>query len=314
MGRYVARRLLQTIPVLIGASVLVFLLIHFLPGDPALALLGDNATQEMIDAMRQKLGLNEPLYVQYGIWVGRLLQGDLGTSVRAGQPVADMIGMKIVATAQLVTAAFLLSVLISFPLGILGAIKPHSWLDRFSMAYSSINVALPNYFLGIVLVLIFSVRLNWFPSSGYTSIREDPGAFLRFLALPAITMASSLSAVQMRFVRSALMEVLSEDYVRTARAKGLREQGVVWNHALKNAFISVITILGLQFGSLLTGSVLVETLFGWPGMGRLLVTAISQRDYAMVQANILFLLIIFTLANLVVDISYGWLDPRVSHS
>jgi peptide/nickel transport system permease protein len=314
MGRYVLRRVLQTIPVLIFSSVLVFLLIHFLPGDPSMALLGDNATQEMIDTLRQQLGLDQPLYVQYGIWVGRLLHGDLGISLRAGKPVADLIGSKIIATGQLVTAAFLLSVVISFPLGILGALKPHSWLDRFAMAYSSINVALPNYFLGIVLVLIFAVRLGWLPSSGYTDIQEDPAKFFKLLVLPAVTMGASLSAVQMRFVRSALMEVLTEDYVRTARAKGLREQAVVWNHALKNAFISVITILGLQFGSLLTGSVLVETLFGWPGMGRLLITAITQRDYAMVQANILFLLIIFTLANLAVDISYGWLDPRVSHS
>lgn len=314
MGRYVTRRLLQTIPVLIAASVLVFLLIHFLPGDPALALLGDNATQEMIDAMRQKLGLNEPLYVQYGIWVGRLVQGDLGVSVRGGLQVSDLIGMKVIATAQLVTAAFLLSVLISFPLGIWAALKPHSWPDRFIMAISSLGVALPSYFLGIILVLIFSLRLDWLPSSGYVKPSEDLVGFLSFLILPAVTMAAGLSAVQMRFVRSALMEVLTEDYVRTARAKGLRESSVVWGHALKNAFISVVTILGLQFGAMLTGSVLVETLFGWPGMGRLLITAITQRDYAMVQATMLFLLIIFTLANLAVDVSYGWLDPRVSRS
>ena len=165
MARYVLRRVLQTIPVLFFASVLVFLLIHFLPGDPALALLGDNATQEMIDAMREKLGLNEPLHIQYLLWIGRVLQGDLGVSVRAAQPVADLIGMKVVATAQLVTAAFGLAVLISFPLGTLGALKPHSWLDRFVMAYSSLAVALPNYFLGIILVLLFAVRLGWLPAS-----------------------------------------------------------------------------------------------------------------------------------------------------
>ncbi len=232
----------------------------------------------------------------------------------AGMQVSDLIGMKAIATAQLVIAAFLLSVLVSFPLGIWAALKPHSWPDRFIMAFSSLGVALPSYFLGIVLVLIFSLRLGWLPSSGYVRPSEDLAGFLRFLILPAITLAAGLAAVQMRFVRSALLEVLSEDYVRTARAKGLRERGVIWGHALKNAFISVVTILGLQFGAMLTGSVLVETLFGWPGMGRLLITAITQRDYVMVQATMLFLLIIFTLANLAVDVSYGWLDPRVSRS
>ena len=313
MGRYVLRRILQIIPVIVVASVLVFLLIHIIPGDPVVALVGPDAPIEAIEAMRAKIGLDKPLYVQYAIWMGRILQGDFGVSYRSGLPVSELIWLKAIATAQLVTAAFFIAVVISFPLGILGALKPRSWLDRFVMSYSSINVAFPNYFLGILLVLFFAIRLDWLPSSGYAPIYKDVGESLRFLILPAVTMAASLSAVQIRFIRSALMEVLSEDYIRTARAKGLQERNVVWSHAFKNAFISIVTILGLQVGSLLTGSVLTETLFGWPGMGRLLINSIMQRDYTLVQANILFLLIIFAFVNLLVDVSYAWLDPRVRY-
>lgn len=313
MLSYIVRRTLQTIPVIVAASVLVFLLIHFLPGDPAIAILGENATQEMVAAMREKLGLNEPLHVQYFLWAGRMLQGDMGTSIRGGHQVSALLKMKMVATGQLVGAAFLLSMIISFPVGITSALKQGSTFDHVATTIGSFFISVPNYFLGVLLVLIFALRLDWLPSSGYVPFGEEPKRFLQLLILPAFTMATGLAAVQSQFIRSAFLEVLSEDYIRTARAKGLAERLVVANHALKNALISVVTILGLQLSSLLTGSVLTETLFGWPGMGRVLVNAIMQRDYNMVQANILLLLIMFTGANLIVDVSYAWLDPRVTH-
>ena len=311
MARYVLERVLQTIPLFLVASVLVFFMIRILPGGPVVALLGEDASLETVEAMRDHLGLDRPLHVQYLIWIRQCLRGDFGVSFLSNMPVVELLRLKFLATAQLVAGAFVVAATISLPLGILSAVKRGSWLDRFAMAYSAVGIAMPSYWLGILLVLLFGVRLRWLPTSGYTPFAEDPGQALGLLILPAFTMGTGIAAVQVRFVRSALLEVLDKDYVRTARAKGLRERVVIGRHALKNAFISVVTVLGLQVGAFLRGAVVTESLFNWPGMGRLLLEAITQRDYAVVQANILFLLAVFVGVNLAVDLTYAWLDPRI---
>jgi len=311
MGRYILRRVLLAVPTLLLASLAVFLLLRLIPGDPAATVAGSDATPDQVQAVRRSLGLDRPLPVQYADWLGRVLRGDFGRSLIGRYDVWTQIQRAYPATIQLTLAAMLLAVCIALPLGLLAALHPRSWLDRAISAFNALATGIPNFWLGILLILLFALQFPVLPPGGRVAFDEDAGAALKSLVLPTLTLASGLAAVLTRFIRSALLEVLTEDYVRTARAKGLREAAVVRRHALRNALIPVVTVLGLQLGRLLGGAVIVEAVFAWPGMGRLVVQAITSRDYIVVQGALLLLVTAFILINLVVDITYGFLDPRV---
>ncbi len=311
MGRYILRRILLAVPTLLLASLAVFLLLRLIPGDPAATVAGSDATAEQVQAVRRSLGLDRPLPVQYADWLGRVVRGDFGRSLIGRYDVWAQIQRAYPATIQLTLAAMLLAVCIAFPLGLLAALHPRSWLDRAVSAFNALAIGIPNFWLGILLILLFALQFPVLPPGGRVAFDEDAGAALKSLVLPTVTLASGLAAVLTRFVRSALLEVLGEDYVRTARAKGLRQGAVVRRHALRNALIPVVTVLGLQLGRLLGGAVIVESVFAWPGMGRLVVQAITSRDYIVVQGALLLLVTAFILINLAVDITYGFLDPRV---
>lgn len=311
MARYIARRVLLTIPTLLLASILIFLLLRLIPGDPATIVAGSDATPEQVAAVRLDLGLDRPLIVQYVTWLNRALHGDFGRSLIGKYPVWDQIKRAYPATLELTVAALLLALLLAVPTGLLAALRPRSWVDRTIGALNAFAIGIPNFLLGILLILAFALTIPILPVGGRVSVLEDPTAGLKTLVLPAITLAIGIAAVLSRFIRGALLEVLSEDYVRTARAKGLGERAVVSRHALRNALIPVVTVLGLQIGRLLGGAVIVEAVFAWPGMGRLAVQAILTRDYTIVQATLLLLVTAFVVINLLVDIAYGFIDPRV---
>ena len=311
MGRYIIRRILLTIPTLILASMVIFLLLRLIPGDPASLVAGSDATPEQVQAVRRDLGLNRPLPVQYVEWLGRILRGDFGRSLIGKYDVWQQVKRAYPATIELTLAAALLALAVALPLGLLAALHPRSWLDRAISAFNALAIGVPNFWLGILLILIFALHFPILPPGGRVPLDEDAIAGLKSLVLPTVTLASGLAAVLTRFIRSAMLEVLSEDYVRTARAKGLRANAVVRRHALRNALIPVITVLGIQLGRLLGGAVIVEAVFAWPGMGRLVVQAITSRDYIVVQGTLLLLVTVFILINLLVDIAYGFIDPRV---
>ncbi|MFZ0214656.1 MAG: ABC transporter permease, partial [Candidatus Dormiibacterota bacterium] len=308
-------RLLQLIPVLIIASIGIWALIYLLPGDPALTMLGQNATPAQVTAVRRELGLNEPLPVQYLTWVGRIFEGNFGTSYQTGLPVTALIGPRALASLQLGFLAFLFSVVVGVPLGVFAAARPQSWIGTIIGAYNSLTLALPSYFLGILLILVFGVWLKILPTaSAYVPIWVDPGAAITASILPVINLGTYVSGIIARFVRSAMVDVLRADYVRTARAKGVRELLVVWKHALRNAMLPTITILGLQFGAFIGGAVVTEGVFNYPGMGSLILNAVLQRDYPTVQATILLIVLAFTVVNLAVDVLYALLNPRVHYA
>ncbi|MDA8219336.1 MAG: ABC transporter permease [Dehalococcoidales bacterium] len=311
MVAYIIRRLLQLIPVVLLASVLVFLLLRLVPGDPAETVAGPDATPDVIEAVRHKMGLDQPLPVQYGIWLGDVVRGDLGESYISKMPVSELIGYAFPATLQLTLAALFLAVCISIPFGVIAAVKQASKFDLMVQGYTALGLGVPNFWLGILLILLFALVLGWLPPGGRIDPMQNPGMALRTLLLPAVTLAVHMSAVFTRFVRSAMLEVLHEDYVRTARAKGLEERAVVLGHALRSALVPVVTVVGLQFGRLLGGAVVVESVFAWPGLGRLMIQAVEQRDYTVVQASLLWLVLVFVLINLLTDITYAYLDPRI---
>jgi peptide/nickel transport system permease protein len=310
---YILRRLLHLIPVLFLTSVIVFLMVYLIPGDPAQTILGPDARPEQIKAVRQEMGLDKPLPVQYVIWLGRALRGNLGKSFINDYPTLQLILMKLPVTLDLTVASFLVALTISLPLGVLSAIRPRGWINWFSYYYNALAMAVPTFWLGILLVLIFGLQLKLLPTSGYVPFLSDPLKALRFLVLPAITLGAYVSAVLARFLKAALLETLHQDYVRTARSKGLREQSVIMGHALKNALIPVVTVLGLQFGAFMGGAVITEAIFDYPGMGRMLLYAILTRDYSVVQGTILFVVTAFVLINLVTDVVYAFLDPRIRY-
>lgn len=311
MVRYIIRRALLAVPTLILASLAIFLILHLIPGDPAVIVAGADATPAQVAAVRTDLGLDKPLAVQYAIWIGHVLRGDFGNSLIGKYPVWDQIKRAYPATLELTIGALILALLLAVPLGILAALHPRSWLDRAISAFNAFAIGIPNFLLGILLILLFSLHVAHLPVGGRVPITKDPGAGMKTLILPAVTLSLGIAAVLTRFIRSALLEVLSEDYVRTARAKGLPGAAVIRRHALRNALIPVITVLGIQIGRLLGGAVIVEAVFAWPGMGRLAVQAIVTRDYTIVQAALLLLVTAFIVVNLIVDIAYGFLDPRV---
>lgn len=304
MWRYILRRLLMLIPVLVGISIFVFLLMYFTPGDPALLMLGEGAPPHQLEALRESMGLNEPVYVQYFNWLKNAVRGDLGRSLRSKKLVTTEILERIPATSQLALAAVSFAIIVGVPVGILSASKPNSWFDNIAMVGALSGIGMPVFWQGIMLILIFSVSLQWFPSSGRL------GGF-EYLILPAITLGTASTASIARLTRSAMLDVLQQDYIRTARSKGLPRRTVTFRHALRNALIPVVTMIGLQFGGLMSGAVLTESIFAWPGIGRMVVEAINNKDFPLVQGTIMTFALIYAVVNLVIDVIYAFLDPRL---
>lgn len=313
MQRYVAERLAQLFLVLLFLSVIVFTIVRLIPGDPAAVMLGTESTPQALAQIRLEMGLDAPLPVQYVKWLRNVFAGNFGTSWVSKKPALELILGALPVTIQLVASAFLVALLIAFPAGIFAALWPRSWVDQGSTTFALLGISLPSFWLGIMLILLFALGLRWLPPSGYLPMTQDLAGGLRTTALPAVTLGVALAAPLTRFLRSGMLDVLALDYVRTARAKGLRERAVIARHALKNALLSVITVLGLQLGALLGGSIVIEQVFGWPGIGRLSLAAIQQRDYGVVQGIVLFVATAFVLVNFVVDLLYLYLDPRIRY-
>jgi peptide/nickel transport system permease protein len=313
VGLLILRRLLATIPVLLLVTAGVFALIHLTPGDPIDAMMAESVDDSVKRQLRSDLGLDRPLYLQYATWMGRLLQGDLGRSIRNQEPVIENVGRRIKPSLQLAGFAMAISLLVATPIGILSAARRNSTLDRFGTSFALFGICMPNFLIALLLIFLFGVTLRWLPISGYVDPMEEPWDGIRSLALPAITLGLALGAVITRTLRSSMLEALSEDYIRTARAKGLSDGAVIRRHALKNALIPVVTVLGLQLGTLIGGAVITEYVFALPGVGRLVVDAVFARDYPLVQGVVLLIAVGFILSNLMVDLLYGWIDPRIRH-
>jgi peptide/nickel transport system permease protein len=309
--KLIFKRLFDLIPTLFVVATTVFIITRLIPGDPAAVLLGPQASPDEIAKMRETLGLNQPLYLQYVNFLGSLLQGDLGTSLGYNQPVMSLIMERFPNTLLLSACALALSLLIGIPAGIISATKQYSFWDYTVMILSLVGVSMPIFWLGVMLVLYFSVHLGWLPATGMGSLSEGFGSVVTHLILPSIALSTIPMATFARITRSSMLEVIRQDYIKTARAKGLREFFVVWKHALKNAMTPLLTVMGMQISSMLGGAVLTETIFSWPGMGRLVVDAIENRDFVVVQGTVLFIAVIFVLINLLVDILYTVVNPRV---
>ncbi|MFI5177203.1 MAG: nickel ABC transporter permease [Vicinamibacterales bacterium] len=305
MGRYLARRLVMTLPVLFGVATLVFTLIHLVPGDPAQAMLGESASAADVADLRTRLGLDQPLAAQYGQYLTRLARGDLGTSFRYGTPVAREIGQRLGRTAELAFAAMAVALVVALPLGVIAALYQGRPIDQAAMAVSLAGISMPNFWLGPLLAILLAVEWGALPVSGTGSWRH--------LVLPAMTLGAALAAMLARMTRASLVDELRELYVVAARARGLSRPRAVIAHALRNSLIPVVTIVGLQFGAVLTGTIITETIFAWPGVGRLLIQAIGYRDYPLVQGCILLVSVVYVGMNLLVDLSYAWLDPRIRY-
>lgn len=314
MSAYILKRILAMVPVMFLVSLIVFLIIHLTPGDPAIVMLGEEANPQTLAALRHELGLDQPIIVQYGVWVAKVLSGDLGRSIRTNQPVTEAIAQRLPTTIELTLLAMLVSLCIAIPTGIISATQRNSASDLIVTTLALIGVSMPNFFLAILLIFIFALNLRWLPPIGFTPITKDLVANVQGMILPAITLGAATAAVVARLTRSSLLEVLGQEYIRTARAKGLAERAVIYTHALKNAMIPVVTIVGLQIGALLSGAVITETIFVLPGVGRLVVDSIFQRDFPLVQGVVLFGAMVFVVANLVVDVLYSFLDPRIRYS
>jgi peptide/nickel transport system permease protein len=313
MLSYILRRLVLMIPVLLIVGTIVFALVHLTPGDPAAVYLGPDATDEQVQQLRDRLGLNDPLWEQYITWFGGVLRLDFGESLFLDQPVTEALRDRAQPTILLTFYALTFQILIGIPAGVLAAVRQDTLLDRIIMVFSISGAALPNFFLGILLILFFAVRLGWLPSGGFVEINEDPVEHFKMMILPAFALGFSAAGLLARLVRSSMLDVLREDYVRTAMAKGLPERLVIIRHALRNALIPAITIVGVSIGGLLGGAVVTETVFTIPGMGRLVVQSISRRDYAVIQGAIMIIAGVYVLANLLVDIIYVYVDPRVRY-
>ncbi len=305
MTRFLVRRLLLTIPVLIGVATLVFSLIHLVPGDPVQAMLGESASPQDIAQMRTRLGLDRPLYQQYISFATGVLHGDLGTSLRTNQPVTTVILERMPATLELAVAAMAVAIAFAIPLGIIAAVRAGTRVDHAATTLSLVGISMPTFWLGPLLAIIFSVYLGWFPVSGRGTLAN--------LVLPAVTLGAPLAAILARMTRASVLEELRELYVMAARARGVSEARAVLAHAFRNSLIPVVTVIGLQFGAVLTGAVITETIFAWPGVGRLLITSISARDYPAVQGCILLIAVTYVSMNLLIDLLYGVLDPRIRY-
>jgi len=333
MLSYIFRRLLMIIPVLIGVSILAFLLIHLIPGNPAVAMLGERATPERVAHLEEALGLDDPLYVQYGRFMGQILQGDFGRSIHSNSSVLWEMGQRFPATIELTIAAMIIAIVVGMGAGIISAVKPYSIFDHFSMGTALVGVSMPIFWLGLMLIYLFGVKLGLLPPSGRLDVTIELETItniyvldaiitgnwvalkdaLRHLIMPAVALGTIPMAMIARMTRSSMLEVMRQDFVRTARAKGLPEKTIVFKHALKNAFLPVLTVIGLQFGYLLGGAVMTEWIFSWPGIGRWMFMAIGARDFPIVQGGILLIATVFVFVNLIVDVLYSYVDPRIRY-
>jgi peptide/nickel transport system permease protein len=314
MASYIGRRLLSFIPVALILIVFTFSLIHLTPGNPAYTILGDQASKENVKLLEIKLGLDQPLTVQFFHYMSNTLRGDFGNSLFGGQPVINLIVTRIPITLELAVLAILLSLCISLPLGILSAKKPNSWIDHFSRLLALAGAAVPTFWLSLILVFLLSVTVQWLPSLGWVPLSEGIGDNLIHLIIPVFALSLPLSAMESRMLRGEMLEVLSQVYIQVARAKGMRQRAVLLRHALRNAVLPVITVIGLQMGTLLGGAVIVESIFSLPGMGQLVFNSIVQRDYSVLNGCVLFMGGTILLTNLVVDVLYAFLDPRIRYS
>ena len=303
MGSFLLRRLLLLIPVLWGVATLVFLLLHFIPGDPVDLLLGDSALGTDRETLRDQMGLNDPLIVQYLRYFGDLLQGDWGTSLFSKKPVFDEILERVPASMELMFGAMVVTILVAMPLGLIAAVNKGSWIDQGAMIFSLLGVSIPNFWLGPMLILLFSIHFDLLP------VNERGG--LEHLILPALTLGTSLASILARITRSSVVETLETEYIRTARSKGISELRILFRHALRNALIPIVTVIGLQVGVLLSGAIITEAIFDWPGLGNLLISAINSRNYPLVQGCVLFIAGSYVMVNLVIDLLYAYLDPRI---
>ena len=314
MISYILRRLLQLLPVLLVASTAIWAIIYAVPGTPVGALVGENATQEQVQAAVVRLGLDQPLTTQYWNWLSRALVGDFGLSIQSREPVAGLIFQRVPATIQLGVAATLVGLLLGVPVAVLSALRPGSWLDRALSAWSALALGVPTFWLGILLILAFAVELRWLPSaSGYVPFFTSPLEAAKNLLLPALTLGMYVSGIFARFLRASLLDELKADYVRTARSKGLPERDVIGRHVMRNALLPFVTIVGLMMATFIGGAVVTEAVFTYPGLGRLLIQAISTRDYPLIQGCILFILVVFVLINVAVDVLYAYIDPRIDY-
>lgn len=326
MSQYIMRRLLQLIPVVIGISLIVFTMMHLAPGDPIHMMLGEDATQEDYERLREQYGFDQPIHIQYLDWISNAIRGDLGESIRSGVPVVSLIYNRLGATLELGFFSIFISVSFGIPLGVLAAVKSQSYFDIGTMIGALIGVSMPSFWLGLVFLAYIALNVGWLPMFGrgpslfdsiYFLITDFNGTYLwhslRHLILPSLSLGFIMMGIVTRLTRSSVLEVLGKDYIRTARSKGLAERVVILKHALKNALLPVITMIGIQIGYRIGGAVITETVFSWPGAGRLIVDAIRQRDYPIVQAGVLMLAVGFTLVNLLVDLSYAFIDPRVKY-
>lgn len=313
MTAYILKRLLGLLPVVFVVVTLSFILIHLTPGDPARMIRGEYATEESVQELREQLGLDDPLPVQYGRWLMRAAKGDLGDSLFLGRPVLQAIIERLEPTAMLVGFAFLISIVIGIPLGIIAAVRYNSLIDHLLMAISLLGVSMPSFWLGLNLILIFSLSLGWFAISGYAPVGEGIYQHMRHIFLPAFALGFSQAALVARITRTSMLDVLNKDFIRTARAKGLPERTIIIKHALKNAIIPIITVLGVIISVLIGGAVVIETVFGIPGSGRLIIGSVMRRDYPVVQGAMLVIAMMCVLINLVVDVIYTYMDPRIKY-
>jgi peptide/nickel transport system permease protein len=310
---YLLRRVLAAIPVMGVVALIVFLLLRLTPGDPAAILAGDNATPAQLERIRTSLGLNEPLYIQFFTWINKLLHGDLGVSLISNVPVLKMISQRIEPSISLAVATIILSVVVAVPLGVIAAWKQGTWIDRFVMGLSVLGFSVPVFVIGYILIQLFAIDLRWLPVQGYKSIANGFGPFLERLVLPTLALSFIYVALIARMTRASMLDVLGEDYVRTARAKGIAEVAVLFRHALRNAAVPVITVIGTGFALLISGVVVTESVFNIPGIGRLTVDAVLARDYPVIQAMILLTSLLYVAINLLIDLAYTLLDPRIRY-
>lgn len=313
MGRYVARRLAGAAPTLFVVSVVVFLLAQLAPGDPVVRMLGSFATTQEIDRARAEMGFDRPLVVQYAAWLARAVQGDLGRSITSNLPVGQMIAERLPRTLGLALLAVLVSIAIGVPAGVLAAVKQNTGFDQALMSFCMLGLSVPDFVTALLLVIVFSVELNLLPSMGYAPLSDGIGAYLSHLAMPSLSLGFMMAAVTARMTRSSVLDVLRQDYVLTARSKGLTETQVIERHVLKSAMIPVVTVIGINFGAVFRGAVVIETLFSLPGIGRLIITAIESRDYPLVQGCLLVVVTIYIAINLAIDLLYACLDPRIRY-
>ncbi|AXF55377.1 ABC transporter permease [Salicibibacter kimchii] len=311
--KFLIRRIVYVLPMMLITTFIVFSFILLIPGDPALAILGENATEENLQMLREQLGLNQPVLIQYFTWLADVFRGDLGESLFTGQAVEEAVFSRLGVTFQLVTTSILIAIIAGTILAILSVLKPKSWIDQFSRFISTLGAAIPNFWLAMLLLAAFSLALGWFPATGFISITEDPIGFLRSVLLPAIALGAVGMAQITRHLRSALIEVLEADYIRTAYSKGLNVRQTIINHSLRNALLPVVTTIGILYGNLIGATVVIESIFAIPGMGQLAVDSILQRDFPMLQGVVLVMIVIIIIINFATDIIYSLLDPRIEY-